>query len=112
MFRGAIMLLGLFAGQLAAQPPKLPQKFTAPSRYVEFKFDGNPEQMLAEFLKTKAGRDWFQEILKNQSPENLKKLLPNDGANIEAMGKILDEILKKHPGVEQGNPLDIDEASK
>jgi len=51
MFRGAIVLLGLFAGPLAAQLAKLPQEFVPPQKYVEFKFNGNPEQMLAEFLK-------------------------------------------------------------
>src|SRR6476646_116722 len=116
MFRGAIVLLGLFAGPLAAQLAKLPKEFVPPQKYVEFKFNGNPEQMLAEFLKTRAGQDWIQEFVKkleNQSPENLKKLLPKDGGNIEAMGKkLLDEILKKYPGVEQGNPLEIGAASK
>src|SRR5262245_21304960 len=121
MFRGAIVLLGLCASPLAAQLPKLPQKFNPPpmfnpvQKYVEFKFDGNPEQMLAEFLKTKAGQDWIQEFVKkfeNQSPENLKNFLPKGGPDIEAIGKIVDEIIKRHPGVKQGNPHEIDAARK
>ncbi len=113
MFRGAIVLLAFFATTAAAQPPA-----KAPPKYVRFPIDGNPEQMLADFLKTKAGQDLFQQLLKDnwqdllqQPPENLEKLLRDKGKSDPALKRLI-EFLQDHPGLKDGNPAAVEELLK
>jgi hypothetical protein len=124
MFRGAILILGLWAATLSAQAPeRKPPKANQPPPYVNFPIDENPEQMLAEFLKSKAGQDIIQQMLEDdrwknlldQQPEILEQIknrFGKDGAEKAGLQKMIEEVFKNHPGVQKGDRKAVDEAIK
>ncbi len=121
MYRGAILLLGLLATDLAAQAPGSikPQPPNQPPRYVRFPINGNPEQMLADFLKTKEGQDIFQQILQGkwqdllqQPPEMLEKILREKGNDNPIVRELVEKFLKDHPGLQKGDPVALEDALK
>src|SRR3954465_5408559 len=76
----SLVVAALLLGQ--GPPPSVPATAKPPRDYVRFELFGNPEQMLADFLKT-SREDGFQKLLM----EELKKLQENP----EALGKLLDQ---------------------
>ena len=121
MFRGAIIVLAFLATDLAAQPPVpiKPQPPNSPPRYVRFPIDGNPEQMLAEFLKTKDGQDLFQQMLQgqwqkllDQPPDKLEKLLRDKGNENPVVRELVEKFLKDHPALQKGDPAALEDALK
>lgn len=131
MIRGALLILFATATAVQAQrpfdpdaaPPPLvkirPIDPRQPPKYVRFNFDGNPEQMLAEFLKTKTGQDLFQKLLQGE----WQKLLETPSANIEDilrqkadanpfLRELVEKFMNDNPKVRSGNPVDLREAAE
>jgi len=127
MYRYALIALGFLAVDAGAQPfvgPAHRQKIHpvdskhAP-KYVRFEFDGNPEQMLAEFLKTKPGQDLLQKLLQgewrkflDQPPANLEDLIKQKTDGNPFFRELIDKFLKDNPELPQGNGGDLNEAVK
>lgn len=87
--------------KLDADRPRVP-------KYVRFDIEDNPEQMLADFLKSKAG----QGLIKKMLGDDLQKLLDQPPRDIErlikekagrpAFREFIEEFLKENPGVREG----------
>lgn len=127
MYRYALFALGFLAVDARAQPfvePPLRQKIHPVSskqapKYVRFEFDGNPEQILAEFLKTKPGQDLLQKMLQgewrkllDQPPANLEDLINQKTDGNPFFRELIDKFLKDNPELPQGNGGDLNEAVK
>ena len=92
MRAGGILMLTLVAvslstGQLPA--PKAPSRVEA-RKYIQFDFDGNPEQALDQFLRAIDGQhpDFLHELIRKQveaykdkSPAELRRLLEKQTAD-------------------------------
>lgn len=76
-------------------------------KYVRFEIEGNPEQMLGEFLKSKTGQgllkqleDEWQKLLR-EPPEGIEKLLKEKAGN-SRFRKLVEEFLKENEGILDG----------
>src|SRR5437870_5035050 len=91
---GSLIAGALISGLLGQGPPpglpwparpRAPAGIKVPREYVRIELNGNPEEMLAEFLKT-SNQDGVQKLLAErlkwlqQNPEELRKLLDRGGA--------------------------------
>jgi hypothetical protein len=131
MYRGAILILALVATDAAAQSPKnkaksglfndaeRPRYVHQPPRYVKFPIDGDPEQMLSEFLKTKSGEELIQKFVQDKlhkllekPPEFLDKLIRDQAAGDPAMRELVDNFLKNHPELKKGEGAELGDAFK
>lgn len=131
MERFALFFAFLFAGPVWAQGPIVisqepgspikiqPRAAKQLPRYVRFEFENNPEQILAEFLKSQAGQEILQDILKGewqkllqQPPGDWEGLLRKKTDGNPLFRELIDNFLKDNPDLSVGNGQDLNEAVK
>src|SRR5262249_23475824 len=90
-----------------------------PPSYVKFRIDGDPEQMLSEFLKTKMGEDFIQQFVEGklkklleQPPDILDKFIRDRAAADPTMREMIDNILKNHPELKKEGGAELGQALK
>lgn len=110
---GSLIAGALLAGLVAQTPPGV----NVPREYVRIELNGNPEQMLAEFLKTSRGGD-VQKLLVERlkwlqmHPDELRKLIDKGGRpGLLADDPYLKELVSKFQ-VDQQRGLDPQSALK
>ena len=112
-----LVAVSLSAGQVPA--PKSPNR-VEPRKYVQFDFDGNPEQALEQFFRAIDGQqpDFLRNLIRDQveaykgkSSAELRRMLEKQTADNPFIRGLVEEMLKQQPDLID-SPQGLGEALK